>query len=589
MERTVLVIKPDAVFDGKEKHILDDLEGEGFYIAQRRSLLFSAEAAVEYVEKRGGESEEEKKEMRELLTSSPSTVVLLTCVGAIARLRSMIGHAHPDQARARAPASIRARYGTTAVRNAVDCSNTQVEAEQDVAQYFPSLSASAAPPSPFSPLQGAAVQPYLVRTQILPGVVEGLSQLCIEQPKDAFVFLSQWLLDNRPKAGSNLGSLSSFSTSLEVYNEPVLSGHVLKKDRFPHIHALPSDPTFDGSWNFRKSDGDLPVFGIGQSEGKGIKAMAELLRDTYKEVVCVNLREEPIVFIDGIPHAIKEADNLTENIDHLFGIEGDQLESVEARLKKDVEEAAGMRGGKLEIMAEKEGYEMVKETETIADDAVKTPRELYSELAVEGYPVRLVRIPITDETAPEEKDFDDFVRLCKGLDESCALVFNCHMGRGRTTTGMVIATIFWKAVKKATREPQQPLDPFRPNLENGEFAVVVRLVQTVPNGRLIKQLLDDAIDECAGIQNLRTAIVKCKQRAQAGKEEEGEEGTGKGESTTSSEFWIGRGTNYLERYVYLFLFAAYCLENAPVFTSSFSDWMHEHWSYKRAIRKIVLH
>merc|ERR1712048_111302 len=58
------------------------------------------------------------------------------------------------------------------------------------------------------------------------------------------------------------------------------------------------------------------------------------------------------------------------------------------------------------------------------------------------------RVPIQDELAPEEADFDQLVMDLK--DVACAapdaaskiaLVFNCQMGRGRTTTGMVCASI----------------------------------------------------------------------------------------------------------------------------------------------------
>ena len=77
--------------------------------------------------------------------------------------------------------------------------------------------------------------------------------------------------------------------------------------------------------------------------------------------------------------------------------------------------------------------------------------------------VEIEHLPIADETAPEEQDFDQIIRELRDLaldrtveprdpgfvDErlkasigrqayaSTALVFNCQMGRGRTTTGMV--------------------------------------------------------------------------------------------------------------------------------------------------------
>jgi protein-tyrosine phosphatase len=58
-------------------------------------------------------------------------------------------------------------------------------------------------------------------------------------------------------------------------------------------------------------------------------------------------------------------------------------------------------------------------------------------------------MPVTDEQSPELKDFDMLIQLLlpeivdaqKHPDASLSFVFNCQMGRGRTTTGMVVCCL----------------------------------------------------------------------------------------------------------------------------------------------------
>ena len=76
--------------------------------------------------------------------------------------------------------------------------------------------------------------------------------------------------------------------------------------------------------------------------------------------------------------------------------------------------------------------------------------------------VSVCRMPIVDEKAPRECDFDAMLTELKGTDQNTACVFNCQvdicigirhylrdvpqpscvqMGKGRTTTGMIVACL----------------------------------------------------------------------------------------------------------------------------------------------------
>lgn len=80
---------------------------------------------------------------------------------------------------------------------------------------------------------------------------------------------------------------------------------------------------------------------------------------------------------------------------------------------------------------------MVDQWEPVTHDSVKTPLEVYEKLQEEGYLVDYERVPITDEKSPEEQDFDILVDKISQVDVDTEIIFNCQMGRGRTTTGMV--------------------------------------------------------------------------------------------------------------------------------------------------------
>jgi len=77
----------------------------------------------------------------------------------------------------------------------------------------------------------------------------------------------------------------------------------------------------------------------------------------------------------------------------------------------------------------------------VGSEDVQTPKEVYEALAAQGYRVQYHRVPITDGSSPREAIFDQFYQaiwLTKQLDP---IVFNCQMGAGRTTMGMVIACL----------------------------------------------------------------------------------------------------------------------------------------------------
>ena len=96
------------------------------------------------------------------------------------------------------------------------------------------------------------------------------------------------------------------------YTESVLKAHVMKCDEFENIHLLKTERLHPQAWNFRRTDAALPVFGSGQCHLDGIVYLAGHLKRElgFQKVLWFNMREEPVVFINGQACAPRTEGNL---------------------------------------------------------------------------------------------------------------------------------------------------------------------------------------------------------------------------------------------------------------------------------------
>jgi hypothetical protein len=188
------------------------------------------------------------------------------------------------------------------------------------------------------------------------------------------------------------------------------------------------------------------------------------------------------------------------------GIDSSRVELLEDRLKHDV-------------LQELQRYRAVLVTRELADgqlvdvwidappEAVKTPREVYDQLASEGIDVRYLRVPITHTRAPKGRDFDILASAIRGAPHLSSHVFNCQAGHGRTTTAMVVACM----CLQLTLEPAPTAASTRSAAEDaaqGQWVVVGRLLRLLQGGHDAKAQLDAAIDQCASVVNLRDGILQ---------------------------------------------------------------------------------
>jgi len=132
VERTLLIIKPDAVAAGRIGDILAMVTRAGLRpVAMEMRSLADAEVRAFYAVHRGKGFYEP---LMTFMTSGP--VVLCAMVGsnAVAGLRALVGTTDPSEA---APGTVRATFGSTTQRNAVHASDSIESGMTEVAFFFP--------------------------------------------------------------------------------------------------------------------------------------------------------------------------------------------------------------------------------------------------------------------------------------------------------------------------------------------------------------------------------------------------------------------------------------------------------------------
>ncbi len=133
VERTLLIVKPDAVGAGNAGNILAMLEGQGGFTVKAMRMEDLARASAE----RFYEVHKERPfygELVEFMTSGPCVPMVLERENAIAFLREFIGATNPEEA---AEGTVRKLYATNIQNNAVHASDSAESAAQEIPHFFP--------------------------------------------------------------------------------------------------------------------------------------------------------------------------------------------------------------------------------------------------------------------------------------------------------------------------------------------------------------------------------------------------------------------------------------------------------------------
>jgi nucleoside-diphosphate kinase len=131
MERTLAIIKPDAVGRGLAGKILQRIEEAGFQIrAMRLVRLSKAEAEGFYAVHR---ERPFFKSLTEFMSSGPAVVMALDAPDAIRKWRTLMGATDPAKADS---GTIRKEFGASIERNATHGSDAPETAAFEVGYFF---------------------------------------------------------------------------------------------------------------------------------------------------------------------------------------------------------------------------------------------------------------------------------------------------------------------------------------------------------------------------------------------------------------------------------------------------------------------
>ncbi|KAJ7873158.1 inositol hexakisphosphate-domain-containing protein [Mycena leptocephala] len=387
---------------------------------------------------------------------------------------------------------------------------------------------------------------------------------------------------------------------------------ILKNDMFLNLQKMTLPERIDGAPNFRRvpltlrsmpstsstdyvspCDGKM-VCGSGMPTVEGLRRA--LLRveagpSGKNKVFWTSLREEPVIYIAGSPHVLRLAANPLENVE-ATGVTTAMVERMEESFKKDVLRELRANEGRVLLHDEVEerpgSFAIVPLWETVSEADILTPRDVFSLMKIEGFKIDYGRIAITDEQAPLPDALSQlFDRVKSGLAQAGDFVFNCQMGRGRTTTGMVAACLVATTMNWNGKEPKYDETDLADTYDSmdgpseeeaylqGEYKTILQLVGVLSYGKLAKRLADRAIDLMQDVQNLRKAIYDYKLKVDAC-----EKGTVKEQKLRNVT------VNYLYRYGSLIVFANYLIglqDKREQPQATFTDWLREH----REITKLL--
>jgi len=295
---------------------------------------------------------------------------------------------------------------------------------------------------------------------------------------------------------------------------------------------------------------------------------------------------------------------------------------MEARLKEDILREAKQYSSAIMVIHETDDGHIFDAWEHVTSDVIQTPLEVFKSLEAEGFPIKYARVPITDGKAPERSDFDILANNIASAAKDTAFVFNCQvisysfisyalsvmnafiicsspvlvflsfsflaanislisqMGRGRTTTGTVIACLvklrvdFGRPIKILSDDITQEesnggsssgdealgrVTELTSNISHmkidekqnrvfgiNDILLLWKITTLFDNGAECREALDAVIDRCSALQNIRQAVLQYRKVFNQQHVE-----------PRVRRVALDRGAEYLERYFRLIAFAAY--------------------------------
>ena len=134
MERTLILVKPDALARNLTGEILVRFERKGLRLAALKQMTMTRELAERHYAEHVGKGFFE--ELVEFITSGPLVAMTLEGEQAVQSARQVIGATNPLEAN---PGSIRGDYAVSVGQNMVHGSDSAESAAREVSLFFPDL------------------------------------------------------------------------------------------------------------------------------------------------------------------------------------------------------------------------------------------------------------------------------------------------------------------------------------------------------------------------------------------------------------------------------------------------------------------
>ncbi|XP_064616036.1 paladin-like [Liolophura sinensis] len=376
------------------------------------------------------------------------------------------------------------------------------------------------------------------------------------------------------------------SLAVGMKEHPLLKGkYFLVKDRSTCVDKLNTLKKFQAP-NVRQAKG-FSVLGMGQPSQDGLLyVICSLLEDRQSDILVFNLREEPVFLVpdgsDMVSYSLRDSDNLQDYV--LSGKTPHEAAEQEISLRKMIIDLATVNDenkfyfyNNLEDLSNEPHVLPVQ-----YEDYLLVSEEIYQRPCFNNERIRYQRMCFPADGAPSTEDVDAFISVFREVPEfflckdssNPALIFTCHSGIGRSHVGMVMGCLMlahMSGFPPETNKKGPSISEMNPNFERGEFMAICQLVQALPNGLLIKNQVDLAVDSCAELLNLRTIIAETKASLEGITDDYIVDGH------SAKGYLLDKCCQYLDRYFFLICFNAYLREQFHVmFCSSFTSWLHHH-------------
>merc|ERR1712036_172562 len=348
-------------------------------------------------------------------------------------------------------------------------------------------------------------------------------------------------------------------------------------DLFDKIQKLP-DKTV-GVPNFRRVPG-YKVYCCGQPTVEGFtNVLNKVCGETYPKdgkIVWINMRQEPIVYVNGNPICARPANKIGEYAE-LGNVTRDGIKVDEAEFVKVIEGKVKENNGKLKFVDVNKKENEVEAKEIVSlHDVIEGVKEKFPGLTHN-------RIPVCNSAAPLEGDFDTLCSALAGTNVNCPVIVNCQVGLSRSTTGCVCACLFREFQMSASYEglietvpgvnlellrmDNYEVDKTKDTLFRGEFEVVKELVAALGEegaGPGAKRECDKVIDKNGppplgtGIKQLRENIAESKLSYEI-------------MDDAAQAFLKTKIMDNIQKYFYLICFTAYLREMSKVAKDGVSE------------------